>query len=113
MKQCVQVTGINHCHCFLLCAHSFIYQVAGNLQCSLCGSLAVSGLQHIQLAMLHGKLHILHISVVSLQFVAHTIKLLESLGELVGHLGNLHGCTDTCYHVLALGVCKEFTEKTL
>ena len=34
------------------------------------GALAVTGLEHIQLAVFHGELHVLHIPVVILQRVA-------------------------------------------
>ena len=64
MKQCVKVSRVDHGNSFFLCTHAFIHQVACDLQSSLSGSLAVSGLQHVQLAVLYGKLHILHVSVV-------------------------------------------------
>ena len=48
-----------------------------------------------------------------LQFVAHALKLLESLGELVGHLGNLHRRTYACNHVLALCIGQELSEEAL
>ena len=36
-----------------------VHQIAGDLQSSLSGTLAVTGLQHIQVAILKGELHIL------------------------------------------------------
>ena len=113
VKQCIEVTRINHGNSLFLGSHALIYQIAGDLQSSLCGSLTVSGLQHVQLAVLNGKLHILHISVVRLQCLANLLEILEGLRELVGHLGNLHRCTNAGYHVLALCIGQELAEQTL
>ena len=47
--------------------HALVHQIAGDLQSSRGGTLAVTGLEHIELAVLHGELHVLHIPVVVLQ----------------------------------------------
>ena len=52
---------------------------------------AVTGLEHIELAVLHGELHVLHIVIMVLQGLADTLKLLEGLGELLSHLSDGHG----------------------
>ena len=57
-------------------------QVTCNLQSSLSGTLAVTGLQHIQVAVLNGELHILHIAEVVLQTG-------RDLNELIVHLRHL------------------------
>ncbi|CCX36754.1 uncharacterized protein BN452_00773 [Clostridium sp. CAG:1013] len=49
----------------------------------------------------------------ALQQVADFLELLESLGELLSHLGDGHGGTDTGHHVFALGVGQELTEQLL
>ena len=113
MQQGIQVPGIDHGHGLLLVDHAFVQQIAGNLQGGLGGTLAVTGLQHIELAVFHGELHILHIAVVVLQQCADLGELVVSLGELVRHLGNGHGGTDTGHHVFALGVGQELAHQLL
>ena len=78
MKKCVEVSGIDHGNCLLLVDHTLVNEVAGNLESSLCGSLAVSCLKHIELAVLNGELHILHVSVMILKDSADLIELCES-----------------------------------
>ena len=113
VKQGVEVSRIDHCDCFLLASHALIDKVAGNLQRCLCGSLAVSGLQHVELAVLDGELHILHVSVVLLEGLADIDELLECLRELLLHLVDVHRGADTCDDVLALCVSQELTEEAL
>ncbi len=113
MKQCVKVSRVDHGNSFFLCTHAFIHQVACDLQSSLSGSLAVSGLQHVQLAVLYGKLHILHVSVVWFQSLANVLELYKSLRKFVFHLGNMHRSADTCNYVLALCIGQELAEQTV
>ena len=113
MKQGVQVTRIDHRYRFFLSSHALVYQIAGNLQSRLSGSLSVTCLKHVQLSMLYGKLHILHVSVVLLQNIAYFLKLLERLREFLFHLGDVHRGTNAGNHVLALRVGKELTEQSL
>src|SRR5699024_12251094 len=49
--------------------YTTLFRSAGDLQGGLRGALAVAGLQHEQLAVLDGELHILHDAVVALQTV--------------------------------------------
>ena len=113
MEQSVQLLGIQHQQGFLLGLHALVDQVAGNLDGGSGGALAVTGLQHVELAVLHGELHILHVMVMALQQVADFLELLESLGELLGHLGDGHGSPNTGHHVLALGVGQELAKQLL
>ena len=113
MEQSVQLLGIQHQQGFLLGLHALVDQVAGNLDGGSGGALAVTGLQHVELAVLHGELHILHIVIVALQQVADFLELLEGLGELLSHLGDGHGGADTGHHVLALGVGQKLAEELL
>ena len=113
MQQGVQVAGVNHGNSLLLVNHALVQQVAGNLQSGLGGALAVTGLEHIELAVFNGELHVLHIPVVVFQQGADLGELLVGRGELFGHLGNGHGGADTGNHVLALGVGQEFAHQVL
>ena len=113
MQQRVQRAGLDHGHGLLLIDHALVHKVTGDLQCGSGSALAVAGLEHIQLAVLHGKLHILHIPVVILQRVADLYELGIGLRELLGHLVDGHGGTDTGHHVLALGVGQELAHELL
>ena len=113
MQQGIQIAGIDHGHGLLLGDHALVHQIAGDLQSGGSGALAVTGLEHIQLAVFYGKLHILHIPVVILQRVADLHELGIGLRELLGHLVDGHGGTDTGHHVLALGVGQELAHELL
>ena len=113
MQQRVEVGGIDHGYRFLLGSHALIYQVACDLESGLCRPLAVTCLEHEQLAVLYGELHILHIAVVILQRRAYGLELCKCLRELLLHLGDMHRCTDTGYDVLALCIGQELAEQTL
>ena len=113
MEKCVEVTGIDHCNRLFLGSHALVNEVTSDLKSSLSCSLTISGLEHIELAVLNGELHILHISVVVLESCAYVLELCESLGELVSHLSDRHRSTNACNNVLALCVCKELTHELL
>ena len=113
MQQGVKVTGVDHQNGFLLGLVTFLHQINCDLQ--RCGSstLAVTGLKHIELAVLNGELHILHVVVVVLQDLADLNELCVSLGELLSHLSDGHGGTNACNDVLALCVGEELTHHLL
>ena len=113
MQQSIQVAGINHGHGLLLGDHALVHQVAGDLQGGGSSALAVAALQHVELPMLHGELHILHVAIVIFQNVADLDELVISLGELLGHLSDGHGSTHAGHHVLALGVGQELAHELL
>ena len=94
-------------------------------------TLAVTGLEHPEFAILDGELHVLHILVVVLKLMGDADKLCGTYGHsflkrgifcstilfrdtLEGSPtaraldGNLLGCTDTGNHILALGVDEVF-----
>ena len=67
MQQRIQLAGTDLQNSLFFCQFAFVYQVNRYFQGSRSRSLAVSGLEHIELAAFDGKFHILHISVVILQ----------------------------------------------
>ena len=113
MKEGVKVSGVYHKDSFFLSPHTLVNEVTSDLESGLSGSLTVSGLKHEELAVLNGELHILHISVVILEGLADLLELGKRLGELLLHLGYLHGSTDARNDVLALCIGKELTEEAL
>ena len=113
MKKLIQRLCFNSKHCFLRVYFPFIYQIACNLQSCLCSPLAVSGLQEEQFPVFNGKFHILHIPVMIFQSVCNFNKLCVTFRQIFLQLGNRLGGSDTCNHVLALGVDQIFTVNTL
>jgi len=113
MEQRVERAGLDHGDGFLLVDHALVHEVAGDLESGGGGALAVTGLEHIELSVLDGELHILHIAVMILKDLADVLELLESLGELLGHLGNGHRGTDAGDDVLALRVGQELAHELL
>ncbi len=113
VKKSVKVSGVDHKNCFLLGSHTLVNEVACDLKSSLCGSLTVSGLEHEELTVLNGELHVLHISVMVFKSLANLYELSECLGELLLHLCDGHRSTNTCNNVLALCVGEELTHKLL
>ena len=113
MQQGVQRAGLDHGNGLLLIDHTLVHQVAGDLQSGGGGALAVTGLEHEELAVLHGELHVLHVPVVVLQGLADALELGKGLGELLSHLSDGHGGTHAGHHVLALSVSQELAEQLL
>ena len=104
MQQGVELLGLHAQHGFTLGDDALVHQVAGDLQGSLGGTLAVTGLQHEQLAVLDGELHILHIAVVALQTVGDSDELVVNVGHLLMQLADWGRSTDAGDDVLALGI---------
>ena len=113
VKECVEVSRIDHCNCFLRCSHTFVNQVTSDLHSSLSCSLTVSCLEHVELTVLNCELHVLHVSVVLFECLANLCELSECFRELLLHLSDLHRSTNACNNVFALCVCKELTEEAL
>ena len=113
MEQSVQLLGLHAENSGVLRDLALVHQVYGDLQSGGSGSLAVSGLKHIQLAVLNGEFHILHVGIVLFQAVRDVGKLLVHLGHILGQLGDVAGSTDTGNHVLALGVDQVLAEQSL
>ncbi len=113
MQQCVKLLGVDHQKGLFLGLHALVDKVAGDLDGGGSCALAVAGLQHVELAVLHGELHVLHVLIVVLKKLADLLELLESLRELLGHLGNGHGGAHACHNVLALCVSQELAHQLL
>ncbi len=113
MQKLIQGLRLNTKHSLLRCNLALIYQIAGNLNGCGSRSLSVSCLQEVQLALLDGELHILHITVVILQAACNLHKLLEALRKVLLKLGDGLRCTDTCHNVLTLGIDQILAEDTL
>ena len=113
MEQSIKGAGLYHGHSFLLAYHALVHQIAGDLQCGGSGTLAVAGLEHVELLVLYGELHILHVAVVLFKYIANIFKLCKCLGELLRHLADGHRSTDTGHNVLALSVGQELAKQLL
>ena len=102
VQQGIQLLGLNAQYSGALIDNALINEVAGDLQSSLCGTLAVTGLQHIQVAVLNGELHILHIAEVVLQTGSDLNELVVDLRHLLVQVADGRRSADTSNDVLAL-----------
>ena len=113
VQQLIQALCFNAKHGFLRRNPSLIYKVAGNLNGSLRGALAVSRLQEKQLALLDGKFHVLHVAVMVFQTVGDVHKLLVALWQIFCELGNRLRRADACDNIFTLRVDQILTKNTL
>ena len=113
VQEAVQALGVDHAHGLLLGDHALVHQVAGDLQGGGGGALAVAGLEHVELLVLDGELHVLHVAVVVLQLLGDVHELLIGLGHDLGQLVDGLGGAHAGHHVLALGVHQELAEELL
>ena len=113
VEQGVEVSRVYHGNGFALGDHALIDEVACDLECCLSGALAVAGLEHVELAVFDGELHVLHITVMVFKNLANGCKLFKCLGELLCHLCDGHRGAHACNDVLALCVGKELAHKLL
>ena len=88
----------------LLGAYALAHEVDGDLHGGLRRALAVTGLEHKELAALDGELHVLHILIVLFKRVAYFHELLVDLGHDAGKLVNALWGAYTGHDVLALRV---------
>ena len=73
--------------------HAFVHQINGDFQSGGSGALAVSGLEHVELAVLNGEFHILHVAVVVFERLRDVHKLLVHLGhDLLELSRSAEGC---------------------
>ena len=113
VQESVQLLRVNHKHSLFLGAHTLSHKVDRYFKCGVSRSLAVSRLKHIELTLLKGKFHVLHIFKVNLKricdmykffirFRIYLFKLIDCLGR--SYAGN---------NVFALSVHEELAEQLL
>ena len=102
MQQGIQLLGLHAQDSFLLGNHALVHQITCDLQSSLSGTLAVTGLQHVQMAVLDGELHILHIAEVVLQTGCDLNELIVHLRHLILQMADGRRSAHAGHNVLAL-----------
>ena len=113
VEQSVEVSRVDHQNGLLLVDHALVNEVARDLESRLSGTLAVAALEHVELAVLDGELHVLHVAVVLLKDVADLDEVGICLGELLCHLGDGHRGADAGDDVFALCVDEELAHQLL
>ena len=113
VQEHIERLGVDLHERFLLGDHTLVDEVAGDLDGSGSRALAVARLEHIELLVLDGELHILHIAVVIFKDLADFLELLVHLGEHARHLCDGHGRTHARDDVLALCVGEELAHEAL
>ena len=113
MQQRVELLGLDAQHGLALGDHALVDEVARDLQRGLRGALAVAGLEHVELAILDGELHILHILKVVLKAVGDRHELIIHLGHLLLQVADRARGTHACDNVLALRIDEVLTHELL
>ncbi len=108
----VDLLGVDHRHCLSGSDLALIDQVAGDLEGSGCGALAITGLQHEELAILDGELHVLHVVVVVFQPVDDLDELVVDAWVFVLQLIDGLRCPDASHNILTLSVHQELAIQT-
>ncbi len=78
VQQIVELLWFNHHQGLILCGKTFSDHVNSNLQSCICSTLAIAALQHVQLAILDGELHILHIMIMLFKRIADSYQIMVS-----------------------------------
>ena len=113
MQQLIQALCLDAHDCLRRRNLALIDQIAGNLDCRVCGALAVAGLEEVQLALLNGELHILHIAIMVFQLVRDFHKLCIALRQVLRKAGDRLRGADACDDVLALCVNEVLAKNAL
>ena len=111
MQELVELTRFNALHGFPLRNQSLPDHVNRNFHRRRRRALATAGLQHPQLALLHGKFDILHIAVVLFQRLINALKGLIRAGQLACHFRHRLGRPHACDHILALCIGEKLAVK--
>ncbi len=125
VQQLVERARLDPRHRLVAADQLLVGELDRDAERSLCSALAVPRLQHPELALLDGELHVLHVAVVLLQHAVNANELLERGRHCVFHrrlvgagllprdLGDLLRRADAGDDVLALGVDQEFAIQPL
>ena len=104
MQQAVELLGLHAQHGLFLGDHALVHQVDGDLQGGGGGALAVAGLQHVELAVFDGELHILHVAVVVFEVMGDALELLVHRGHILFQFGDGAGRAHAGHNVFALSI---------
>ena len=125
MQELVERSRIDARHRLLFADQFLPRQFDGDAQRGLGGALAVAGLQHPQLALLHREFEVLHVAVMLFQRGMHALELGEGLRHRLFHrgfvgahflarfLGDFLWRANAGDHVLALRIDEEFAVEFL
>ena len=106
VEKVVKLLGVDLEKGFFFGAEAFFYEVDGDLDGGLRRALAVTGLEHVELASFDGELHILHVAEVCFQVVGYSYELLVNLGIGFLEVVDCGRGADTGNDIFALGVHK-------
>ena len=111
VQQHVEGLGVDLHQRLFLGDHTFVNEIAGDLDSSGSGTLAVTGLQHIELFVLDGELHVLHVAIVIFERLTNAEELLVNLRQHFLHLCNRHGGAHTGDNIFALCIHQELAHE--
>ena len=108
MEEIIQLFGFDLEQCFFFGAKTFFDEVNRYVDCRQSGTLAVTGLEHIEFAAFDRELHILHIFEVAFEFGGNFDKLRVNFGVGFFEVADGRRSTDPRNNVFALGVHQIF-----
>ena len=113
VQQLIELCGLDPHEGLFLGDDALGDEVAGHLESSSGSALAVTGLQQVQLAVLDGELHVLHVAVVRLHLLHGVDEVAVCLWQHFLHLGEGARGANARDDVLTLGVDEELTVELL
>ena len=96
---------------FFAINQSFIRKIHGHHECGAGRALAGARLQHVELAVLDGEFHVLHVAIVLFKFHSNFFELAVDLGHALRHVGQRHRRANSGDYVFALRVDQKFAEE--
>ena len=104
VEEALDVFGLDAHDGFFFGDQFLVGHVHGHLECGGGSALAGARLEHVELAVFDGELHVLHVAIVFLKFYSNFFELAVDLGHDALHLGEVHRRADAGDDVFALGV---------
>ncbi len=113
VQQGIELLRIDFQEGFLLVDHSLGNEIDRDFEGRGSSALAVSRLEHEELAPLDREFHVLHVTVMALEFFGDCHELFVNVRHDFLQLVNRLRCADPSDDVLALGVHQEFAVELL
>ena len=110
-KEVVKLVWLYAMNGFFLRDQAFANHVDSNANCSQSRTLAVAGLQHVELAILNGELKVLHVAVVLFHLPRNVLELFVDPGHRLLELADRQRGADARNHVFALRVHQVLAEE--
>ena len=113
VQELIKLSRLDPHEGFFLGDDPLVNEVASHLEGRSSSALTVTGLQQVELAILDGELHVLHVAVVRLHLLHGVDEVVVGLRKHFLHLGEGTRGADTSNDVLTLSINEELTVELL